>query len=167
MHDLIYLDVNTTLRLDPDDGQDPFSDLGFKAEMRPFSWLLWDFDGTFNIYDGSIQTFNTQLQVYDPTLYQVGLDYRYANDRRNQVAADGVLFPNQPWSLRAYVRYDIEHSNLEEHSYYIIHRTRCLGMGVGIRIRPDEAANGDDDYTFWFRLWPLAFPGFANAFGGR
>ena len=67
---------------------------------------------------------------------------------------------------RVYARMDLEESNLEEHSYYVIHRTRCLGLGLGVRIRPEEAADGDDNYTVWFRIWPLAIPGFSSSLGG-
>lgn len=162
IHDLIYLDVFTTLLLEPEDDEDVFSEFGFKAEVRPFSWLSWDFDGVVDVDDGSLRTFNTQMQLRNSDYYQASLDYRYSDDIRNQIAVDGTLFPNQPWSFRVYARYDIENSNLEEHSYYIVRRTKCLGLGLGLRIRPDEAASGDDDYSVWVRVWPLAFPGFAK-----
>ena len=61
---------------------------------------------------------------------------------------------------------DIDASTIEEHSYFIVHRTRCLGIGLGVRVRPEEAADGTDNYTLWIRIWPLAFPGFSGDIGG-
>ena len=106
------------------------------------------------------------MEIKQEDVFTVGLDYRYKLDAREAVAGDLVVFPEARWSARAYARMDIEGSNLEEHSYYVIHRTRCLGIGLGVRIRPEQAANGDDDYTIWFRIWPLAFPQFSSSLGG-
>ena len=94
------------------------------------------------------------------------MDYRYKRDSRDTIAGDLVVFPEQRWSGRIYARMDLEASQVEEHSYFVIHRTRCLGIGLGVRIRPEQAANGDDSYTFWLRIWPLALPQFASSLGG-
>ena len=94
------------------------------------------------------------------------MDYRYKVDAREAIAGDLALFPEQRWSGRIYARMDLEESQVEEHSYYLIHRTRCLGIGIGLRVRPEYAADGDDDYTVWFRIWPLAFPQFSSSLGG-
>lgn len=165
-HNLVYADVFTTLLMDPAEDEDALNDIGFKFELRPWSWFSWDFDGTYDTQDSGILTFNTQAQVSQPELYTFGLDYRFKRDTRQAIAGDLTLFPEQRWSARVYARMDLEESNLEEHSYYLVHRTRCLGLGLGVRIRPEQASGGDDDYTVWFRIWPLALPNFASAIGG-
>ncbi len=165
-HDLVFADVFTTLLVDPEDGEESFSDIGFKTEWRPWSWFSWDFDGDYNVQEGELDTFTTQVQLKQEDIFLLGVDYRYSRELREAVAGDLTLFPEQPWSARVYARMDIEGSNVEEHSYYLIRRTRCLGIGLGVRIRPEAAADGDDDYTIWFRIWPLAIPGFFSALGG-
>ena len=165
-HNLAYADVFSTLLLDPDETEETFGDLGFKTEWRPWSWLSWDFDGTYDAQTNALRTFNTQVEVKQADVFTFGLDYRYKLDASEAVAGDVVVFPEARWSARVYARMDLENSNLEEHSYYVIHRTRCLGIGLGVRIRPEEAADGDDNYTVWFRIWPLAIPGFSSSLGG-
>ena len=134
--------------------------------MRPWSWFSWDFDGAFDTQESNLRTFNTQAQFSEEEIYTFGVDYRYARDARDKVAADLVVFPESRWSARVYGRMDIEESFVEEHSYYVIHRTRCLGLGLGLRIRPTDVEGKDDDYTVWFRVWPLAFPNFSSSLGG-
>ena len=165
-HDLIFADVFATLRLDPEEDEETFESFGFKSELRPWSWLSWDFDGAYDVDAGELHTFNTQAEISREELFTFGVDYRYTVDSRDQVAGDLVLFPEMRWSARVYARMDLEASELEEHSYYIMHRTRCLGIGLGLRIRPEEGADGKDNYTVWFRIWPLAFPQFSSSLGG-
>ncbi len=165
-HDLVFADVFTTLELDPEEGEETLNDIGFKAELRPWSWFSWDFDGEYDTQESNIRTFSTQAEVSEEDLFTAGVDYRYSRDSRDVVAGDLTMFPERLWSFRVYARMDIEESFVEEHSYYVIHRTRCLGIGLGVRIRPEEAADGDDNYTVWFRIWPLAFPNFSSSLGG-
>jgi len=167
-HNLIYLDVFTTLNMDPDEeeGEETLGDIGFKSELRPISWFKWDFDGAYDTQDSSIREFSTQAELSSEDVYSVGVDYRYKRDSRQAIAGDLVLFPEQRWSGRIYARMDLEESKIDEHSYYVIHRTRCLGIGLGLRVRPEYGADEEDDYTIWFRLWPLAFPNFASELGG-
>jgi LPS-assembly protein len=164
-HNLVYADVFTTLQLDPDEDEDVFRFLGFKAELRPWSWLSWDFDGVYDAQTNELDSFSTQVEVRQQDVFTFGLDYRYKLDAREAVAGDLVVFPEARWSGRVYARMDLEESNLEEHSYYVIHRTRCLGIGLGVRIRPEQGSEGEDDYTVWFRIWPLAIPSFSSSLG--
>ncbi|HPT16058.1 MAG TPA: LPS assembly protein LptD, partial [Kiritimatiellia bacterium] len=165
-HNLVYADVFTTLELEPEEDEETLEDVGFKTELRPWSWLSWDFDGTYDVQTNALQTFNTQVEIEREDIFTFGVDYRYKVDAREAIAGDLALFPEQRWSGRIYARMDLEESQVEEHSYYLIHRTRCLGVGIGLRVRPEYAADGDDDYTVWFRIWPLAFPQFSSSLGG-
>lgn len=164
-HNLIYADVFTKLLIAPEEDQETLNDLGFKTEWRPWSWFSWDFDGAYDPQDGSLRTFSTQASIAQEDLVSFGVDYRYKRDSRQVVAGDLTVFPEMPWSARAYVRYDIDAAFVDEHSYFIVHKTRCLGIGLGVRIRPQTAPGEPDDYTIWFRIWPLAFPGFSSSLG--
>lgn len=166
VHDLLFADVFTTLLFEPDDDEQTLGDIGFKAEVRPYSWLSLDVDGTYDTQDGNFRVFSTQAEVKNRDLFIFGLDYRYARDARDKLAGDLVIFPEARWAGRLYARMDLDESELEEHSYYLIHRTRCLGIGLGLRVRPDDGPDGEDNYTVWFRIWPLAFPQFGSSLGG-
>lgn len=166
LHNLTYLDLYTTLLMDPDEGQDTLGDIGFKSELRPFSWLSWDFNGAYDTNESEFRIFNTQAEIDAGDIFTLGVDYRYTRDRRNQIAGDLMLYPEQRWSARIYARMDLDESELEEHSYYLVHRTQCLGIGIGVRIRPEVGNTDEDDYSIWLRIWPLAFPQFMNSIGG-
>ena len=165
-HNLIYADVFTTLLLAPETGEETLNDIGFKTELRPWSWFSWDFDGAYDTHENNLRTFSTQAEFKNADIFTFGVDYRYSRDARDKIAGDLTLYPESRWSGRVYARMDIDESFVEEHSYYVIHRTRCLGVGLGLRIRPGATADKDDEYTVWFRIWPLAFPSFASSLGG-
>jgi len=165
-HNLIYADVFTTLLMEPEEGQESFNEVGFRSEFRPWQWFSWDLAGKVDTVESEVSYLTTQMELKSDEYFLLDLDYRYQRDYNNQIAGDLSIFPEQRWSGRVYARMNLEESMLEEHSYYLIHRTRCLGIGLGLRIRPDQGAEGEDDYTGWVRIWPLAFPGFASAIGG-
>jgi len=156
-HNLIYADTWFDFNLDPGEDEDTFRYFGFRTELRPWSWLAWDFNGLYSNDAGELKELNTQVNVSCPDLFRLGVDYRYRLDAHKQVAGDLHLLPEARWSARVYARMDIEESHLDEHSYFVIRRFDCLGMGVGVRIRPDEDGEGEDDYSVWLRIWPLVF----------
>lgn len=165
-HNLIYLDTYAIVDVDPDEGEDNLRSLNAKAELKPWSWLSWNADVRYATKEGEIDLFNTQVEIDEGDAFTFTGSYRYLLDTREQVAGDLLILPEQRWGGRVYARMDLMESHLEEHAYYLVHRTRCLGMGLGVRIRPDYGADKEDDYTVWFRLWPLAFPEMMSDIGG-
>lgn len=157
-HNLVYLDTYLKFLLDPDEekDEDSLDSFGFKAETRLFSWLSWDVNGVYSFQESDIDYITTQLTLRPGDLFRASADYRYQPDKLDQLTGDLWLLPDGKWSARTYVRTDLEEGNVQEHSYYLIHRTKCLGMGLGVRIRPDYEGE-EDDYSIWFRFWPLAY----------
>lgn len=166
-HNLIYADLNTTIRLDPEEDEEALEDVNFRVEWRIWYWFYWDFYGAYDTEDSSLRTFNTQIQFQEEDIYRLAMDYRYQRDGSDSTSGDLTLFPEARWGGRLYARMDLEENQLDEYSAMLIHRTRCLGLGLGLRVRPKQAADEEDDYTVWFRLWPLAFPGSSNPLGGN
>lgn len=162
IHNLVYADLYSTLNVEPDrdEGEETLENIGLKVELKPFTPFHWDFQTVYDVQESEISTFDTQVGIRAADIFEIDADYRYKVDTRNVGALDLSLFPEQRWEGRFYVRMDLDESELEEHSYYIIHRTDCLGLGLGVRIRPDRTDEGEDDYTVWLRIWPLAFPDF-------
>ena len=165
-HNLIYADVFTTLRMDPAEDEETLGDIGFKTEWRVWTWFSWNFDGAYDTEESNLRTFSTQVEFQNEEIYTLAFDYRYDRDGRDVIAGDLIVFPEARWGGRLYGRMDVEESTWEEYSTYLIHRTRCLGIGIGLRVRPEEGADGKDDYSVWFQLWPLAFPTSDNPLGG-
>ena len=165
-HNLVYLDFTALFDLDAEEGEDTLESLSAKAELKPWSWLMWDFDGRYTTESGEIDQFNTQVKIMAEELFTLTGEYRYRLDSREAVEGDLTFLPEQRWSGRVYARVDLDKDHLDEHGYYIVHRTRCLGIGLGVRIRPDYGEDEEDDYTVWFRIWPLAFPEMMGTIGG-
>jgi LPS-assembly protein len=165
-HNLIYADVFTTLRLDPDEDQQALGDIGFKTEFRIWYWFYWDFNGSYDTEQNNLRRFSTQIQFKDEEIYTLAADYRYNRDSRDVVSGELTLFPEARWSARVYARMDVEESFVEEYSFNGIRRTRCLGYGLGVRVRPEQASNAKDDISVYFQLWPLAFPPSSSPLGG-
>jgi LPS-assembly protein len=165
-HNLIYLDLYAVFDLDTDEGEDTLESVNAKAELKPWSWLMWNFDGRYTTAAEEIDQFNTQVKIMATDLFTFAGEYRYRLNSREQVEGDLMILPDQRWSGRLYARVDLEEDHLDEHGYYLVHRTRCLGIGLGVRIRPDYGAKEEDDYTVWFRIWPLAFPEMMGTIGG-
>lgn len=151
VHDLVDVDVWTTYRFDAEEDEDDFSDLFFDTELRLSDWVMIDFDGSYDPYEGNISTFNTQCGLIFPDESRLSAEYRYADSVRDQLAAELKLFPNLRWSFEAYGRYAIDRSELEEQSYFVTHKTSCIGWGLGFK-------EIDSDLQVWAQFWLLALP---------
>jgi LPS-assembly protein len=152
VHDLVDLNVWSTYYVEkPDGASNDFSDIYFKTQLRLVDWLPIDFKGAYDQYEGTVDTFDTQVAVIWPDQTRLAIDYRYADNSYDQLASELTLFPNRRWSLNAYGRYSFENSIVEEQSYFVEHKGRCVGWGVGFK-------KIDEDLQVWFRVWLTAFP---------
>ncbi len=164
VHDLVDFNVWTTYLIERDEDANEFGDLNNKTELRLADWVSIDFDVAYDMYESLLKTFNSQIALISRDESRLGIEYRYKEGSRDQVAAETTLFPNSKWSFNAYGRYAIDRAQMDEHSYFIQHKTKCLGMGLGYRqiFREDEK----DDIQVWFRLWLLALPKSSISIGG-
>jgi len=151
VHDLIDVDVYSYYRIEKDEDEEDFSNVFVDTRLRLQEWWAMDFDAEYDPYEGEVDKFNTQLAFLGREDTRLSLEYRYQKDRRDQVAGELVLFPNRNWSFTIYERYSFELSELEEQSYFVQHKTRCMGYGAGFR-------KVGEDLQFWFQIWLLAFP---------
>ncbi len=159
VHNLVDADVYTYYRFEQPPGQtNDFSDVYTLTRLRPVDWLMLDFDAAFNPYTSEFDFFNTQLALLDEDESRIALEHRYTKDNNNLLSAELMLFPHDRWSFRVYGRYDLENSQLQEHSYLVQHKNDCLGIGVGLR-------RLDNDTMFWVQLWLTAFPQMAADLG--
>ena len=151
-HNLVDADVYTYYRLEKTaTATNDFSDIYTLTRLRPVDWLMVDFDAAFNPYATEFDSFNTQVAFLADDESRLSIEHRYTKDANNLISGELMLFPRDRWSFRIYGRYDIENSQLQEHSYLIQHKNDCLGIGVGIR-------RLESDTMFYCQLWLSAFP---------
>ena len=152
IHDLVDLDVYTIVNVDKADEElQTVEKVFFDGEFRSIDTLRVDVDGVVDLIEDDISTFNVQALYRHRNRSSAGLEYRYRRDSRDLVAGEVNLFPRRKWSYMGYARYDLEDSELEEHSHFLRHTTDCLGMGLGVR-------EIDSEITVWAQVWLLAFP---------
>ena len=151
IEDLIDADVSVLYRIETEKGQDSLGPLDFAVELSPVKWFFCDFDGRYDLNDSELDRLNLSATMKQAWVGNAGVEYVYRRDRRNLLGASVNLFPQAAWSLSTYWRYEFDDQRLEEQSYYIQHKTECLGLGIGYEGRGDE-------WTLWARIWLLAFP---------
>ncbi len=155
--DIVDADVYSYLRLEPEDDEEDFSDIYFDADFLFVRRMPITLDGQYDHVDGSFRTFNSAVSYLFTDESSIALEYRHTRDEQNAISAEMVLFPNDRWSFQLYGRWDTEADGLQEHSYYVQRRSRCLGYGIGISHLPSHDEE-DDDFRAWFQLWLLALP---------
>ncbi len=159
VHNLVDCDLYTYYRFqNPPGTTNDFSDIYTLTRLRPLDWLMVDFDAAFDPYSTEFSFFNTQLALLDDDESRLAVEYRYTKDHNNLLSGELMLFPRDRWSFRAYARYDLDNSQLQEQSYLVQHKNDCLGVGVGVR-------RLDNDTTLWFQIWLSAFPQLAADLG--
>lgn len=165
VHDLLNADLGTLLRLDPDEDEKELGPLYANVRLWPTRGVRLDFKALTDLYGEGLTQFDGQLSLAHSPEFTFTANYLYQAERRDQVSAQLRLFPKARWSLGMYSRYDLEHSRLEEHSYFLQHRMDCIGWGVGVRHEPGYDGR-DDEYSAWVQLWLLAMPHSSVSIGG-
>jgi len=164
--DFVNVNLYTDYRIEKLEEQEDFSDLFFDVELRLSKRVPVDFDGAYDSYESEFSRFNAQAAYLADDMTRFGLDYAYTRDNFNQAGVSMSLFPNATWSFETYARWDMEGEGLQEHSYLIQRRTRCLGYGFGFRQIVKDEEEEEDENVFWVQLWLMAMPESAVQIGG-
>ncbi len=157
LHDLFDLTLSTFYFLDPEPGQKDFSSLFIDARLRYWRNFWLTFDASYDyMTENEFETANVQTAWRLANGSTLAAEYRFRRDRRDQIAGEINLFPDNRYSYTGYARYALDESLLEEHSHFIRFKSDCLGYGLGVRHL--QYLEGEDDYRVWFQFWLLAFP---------
>ena len=152
VHDLVYLDVNTTYHVEKVGDEQDFSGINFNSQFSFVDWLPITIRGSYDPYNTEVTNADAQVTFIGTDMTRVGIDYVYQKDSDlDQVATTLQLFPNRQWSFNTYHRYSFQTDKLEEQSYFVSRKGSCLGYGVGVR-------DQDGTITLWGQIWLLAFP---------
>ncbi len=145
----VFIDYHFTA--DEDKGEENVGPVGFDAESYPIEDLKIKLDGTYGTHGESFSNFNGYITYTAFDLSKLGFEYRYLTDVNDLYTISLDLFPEEIWSVGSYWRYQVYGAVMEEQSYYIGHRSDCLGTRVGYTGR-------GDDWDIWVQLWLVAFP---------
>ncbi|MDD2236397.1 MAG: LPS assembly protein LptD [Kiritimatiellae bacterium] len=136
---------------DEDKGEENIGPVGFDAESYPLEDLKIKIDGSFGTHGESFSNFNAYATYKAFDLSKFGLEYRYRKNYNDLYTVSLDLFPEETWSIGAYWRYQVLGANMEEQTYYIGHRSDCLGKRFGYTGR-------GNDWDIWFQIWLIALP---------
>ena len=152
VHDLVDVNTYTIVNVDKADTEtDTVEFLALDGEIRWIQRLWIDVDGRYDMVQDELAAFNTQVSYRWLDQSTVSFEHRYVEQSRDLFAGLLTVFPEGKWSYSGYVRYNSETSETEEHSHFVIHRTDCLGIGIGVK-------DVDNDVTVWGQIWLLALP---------
>jgi len=149
--DIIYLNLYSYYRIEKDKDEDDFSFLNMDSDLNFYKWMPIELDGTYDMYESEVQTFNTQVSVLMEDKSKIGLEHRYEVDEQSLLAVNAKMFPEDRWSFDAGVRYDMEESEMEEYYVVLKHTGQCLGWGLGYQ-------QIDEDEQVWVQVWLTEFP---------
>lgn len=110
-------------------------------------------------------TANTRLGMVFREAHTVSLEHRFREDQRNHLGLHSTWFFQSPWSFRTYHRVDLGEGRIEEQSYLVRRRMRCISLGVGFRHEPGVASGQSDHYRLWVDFQLLAMPSSAFQLG--
>jgi len=168
---LVDLDTYTTWNLEPEEGEDAFSDLTANGELRLWRSLEVDFDGVYGLPEGELTRFNTQMWLRDAGPWQASLEYRYRNGESSLIGADVTFSPIPGWALSSYTRYEMEESRLEEQGAYVQRTFDCLVFRFGGEYAPgytrSDGSEQKEDYRVLAQVWLTAFPNLRMGYWDR
>jgi LPS-assembly protein len=131
--------------------EDDVEFVGWDMDFRWIPRVTIEIDGFYDVPGGQVNTFNTRGWIETANRSKLLVEHRFLNNQRDLLTGQVDLWPMAKWSYTGYARYELERNELEEHSHFLIRRTNCLGLGLGVR-------QIEDEITFWAQAWLLAFP---------
>ncbi|MFH1477229.1 MAG: hypothetical protein ABIH24_07045 [Verrucomicrobiota bacterium] len=152
VYDLINADIWVVYSLDPQPGQNGFSNICFDVRSTPFDWMELKIDGAYDQYSNQVQTINTRLNVYDGTLWKYVVEHRFNNGSSSLLNNELTLAPFVNWEYSVYARYEFENSTMQAWGLTVQRTMECIAYKVGCEFQ------GNDEYTFWIQFWFTKFP---------
>jgi lipopolysaccharide assembly outer membrane protein LptD (OstA) len=159
--DIADLDVFTTYSFEEADQDEPFSNVGMKAEFNLAKWCQIYMDGTYDLYASQINTYNTQAR-FKVDEWRANIEQRYLVESSSLLITDLAWLPNKRWEFGVYDRFEFETSTLEEQGLSVTRKYDCMSVALGGSYLPaytrDDGSEREADYRVMFELSFLAFP---------
>lgn len=159
--DIMDLDLYTTYSFEEEDQDEPFTDVGMRAEFNLAKWCKIYMDGLYDLYASQVDTFNTQAR-FKLDDWRATIEQRYEVDESNLLAVDLAWLPNQRWEFGIYDRIEFQDSQLEEQGIAITRKYDCMSVALGGSFLPEytreDGSQHNADYRVMFELSFTAFP---------
>lgn len=164
VQDFLFFDVYSDWRLDPQLGQNTFSDIFADVVLRPRTWITLESLTRFDVHDGvyRLSFHNLTLQPNDTWSWSIG--HLYVRDDFAATPAalqagnsflTSTLFLrlNENWGLRAQHQYEVREEWLQQQTYSIYRDLRNWTAALSFRIRDPHTVEGKDySVAFTFSL---------------
>lgn len=122
--------------------------IGYDAEVRPYSWLGIESDMIYDARLGRVQTANADI-YFDQGPWKVSVGQRYVRDESSQTTAE-VRLKLKDWEFKVYDRFEFEEGESKEFEATISKYWDC--------IITDFTYNHREGDTFYFAIRLKAFP---------
>lgn len=159
--DIADLDIFTTYSFEEADQDEPFSEVGLRAEFNLATWCQIYMDGTYDLYANQLNTFNTQAR-FTHEEWRASVEQRYLVDYSSLLITDLAWMPNKRWEFGIYDRMEFQTSTLEEQGLSVTRKFDCLSVALGGSYLPEytreDGSTHEADYRVMFELTFLAFP---------
>lgn len=166
--DFFYWDVYSDWRLDPNVGQNTFSDLYSDAVFRPRSWITLESLTRFDLYDGFCRLAYHNLTLQPNDTWSWGLGHMFVREDVNPTTGAPVagsssltstlfLRFNENWGFRAQHQYEIEQHWMQQQTYSIYRDLRNWTVALAFRVRDPHTTEGKDysvAFTFSLKAMP-------------
>jgi len=155
----IDLDLYTYYRFKRYDERDDFDSLFLNARLWITPRLVADLEGEMNWNNGLIPYFDTRVSYRKNKDVIVSLEHLYQSEnnpdtgRRQSLWTPRIdLFPDQKYSLEAYVRYEDSENEMEEYAVIGYVNRCCMRYGLGYH------RESDGEQRIMFSVGLSAFP---------
>ncbi len=166
--DFFYFDLYTDWRIDPQPGQDDFSDIFSDIVFRPRTWLILESLNRFDIYDGELRLSYHNLTLQPNDTWSWGIGHMFMRDDfsatptalqegNNYLTSTFFYRVNENWGFRAQHQYEMEERWMQEQTYAVYRDFRCWTAALSFRVR--DPGNGESrDYAVAVSFSLKAFP---------
>jgi hypothetical protein len=170
IEDMLYWDIYSDWRLNPQSGQTTFSDIFSDVVFRPRTWLTLESLTRYNLHDGVFRLAFHNLTLQPGEYWSWGVGHLYVRDDLSATPTalqtgnsflTSTLFLrlNENWGLRAQHQYEVREEWLQQQSYSIYRDLRNWTAALTFRVRDPRTAEGKDyavAFTFSLKAAPRA-----------
>jgi len=132
-----------------------FTDIDGELELRPYDWLYFEADARYDHTKAKIEKGSWDLIARDTgkdEKWSFGIGQRYEEEFSSQLTSELYYKLNPKWQIRAYERFSLKGSILEEQEYSLVRDLHCWELELLYnRFRPDA-------HTVWIVFRLKAFP---------
>lgn len=125
--------------------------MGFRAEMRPYSWMGIDAEVKWDLHSRNVDTENFDI-YFDQGPWRVSIGQRYARSFSNQLTAEIRYLIDDQWEFKMYERYEFEEGISREFEFTVSKFWSCVITDFTFNHKQE---GGD---TFYFAMRLKAFP---------